>query len=207
VVAAVILGVSYVAGRAMQRPVVVVRAVPRVETSAGESVGVTVSESASESESESESTPTSTIATTSTTTRSPQPRPHRDTVVATTTTTTAPPAPHERTLEELLEAPLCCGHATTTHATTAPVPALPATPSRDDVMSAMRAVSVAECGPEHGIANVRITVASTGRVSGAVVSGPLAGTAAGSCVARAVRSATFPRFAQSSFVLSYPFRI
>jgi hypothetical protein len=55
---------------------------------------------------------------------------------------------------------------------------------------------------------VAITVAgSNGRVSAANVSGEFAGTPDGSCVARAVRGATFPRFSRASIVINYPFRI
>jgi hypothetical protein len=54
---------------------------------------------------------------------------------------------------------------------------------------------------------VHVTVSHTGRVSNAVVTGPLAGTAAGSCVARAARGATFPAFTQDTFAFDYPFRV
>jgi hypothetical protein len=67
--------------------------------------------------------------------------------------------------------------------------------------------AVAACGPDHGVATVQITVAHTGRVANAVVSGPLAGTPTGSCVARAVRTARFPEFSRETFALTYPFRI
>ena len=58
------------------------------------------------------------------------------------------------------------------------------------------------------MAMVAITVAgATGRVTGANVTGQFAGTPVGSCVARAVRGASFPRFQRASFVINYPFRI
>jgi hypothetical protein len=87
--------------------------------------------------------------------------------------------------------------------------AAPATPSRDDVMSAMSHVApaVTACGADHGVATVQVGVASSGRITSAVVTGPLAGTATGSCVARAVRHATLPAFTHDTFSFTYPFRV
>jgi hypothetical protein len=48
---------------------------------------------------------------------------------------------------------------------------------------------------------------SNGHVSNASVTGQFAGTPVGSCIARAVRGATFPRFANPTFTFSYPFRL
>lgn len=85
----------------------------------------------------------------------------------------------------------------------------PATPSRDDVLSAMKAVTgaVKSCGGgQHGTATVAITFrGSTGRVSNAQVSGQFAGSPVGSCVARAVRKAKVPPFTKDSFNVKYPF--
>lgn len=87
----------------------------------------------------------------------------------------------------------------------------PETPSRSDVVTAMQGVqgAVTACGNgEHGTATVSITVSgSTGRVTAANVSGQFAGTPVGSCIARAVRGATFPRFTRPTFTVNYPFRI
>ncbi|MCS6798158.1 MAG: hypothetical protein NZ898_06475 [Myxococcota bacterium] len=90
------------------------------------------------------------------------------------------------------------------------VASLPDVPSRDDVLAAMRAVepAVAACrGARSGVATVQIVVGSSGRVRNAVVTGPLAGTPEGSCVARAVRAARFPQFAADSFTVTFPFRL
>ena len=88
---------------------------------------------------------------------------------------------------------------------------LPQTPGRDDVIAAMNRVqpAVAACGGgQHGTATVAIVVAgTTGRVTNATVSGQFSGTPVGSCIARAVRGATFPRFQRASFTVNYPFRI
>ena len=95
--------------------------------------------------------------------------------------------------------------------TPAPAAAGPATPGRSDVVSAMNGVqpAVTACGAgEHGVATVSISVSgSSGHVSNASVSGQFAGTPVGSCIARAVRGATFPHFSNPTFTFSYPFRI
>ena len=94
-----------------------------------------------------------------------------------------------------------------------PPSTLPASPSRDSVRTALRSVreAAARCGARdgrHGVANTTITVrGSTGRVAMSRVTGQFAGTATGSCVARAVRGAHFPRFQQSTFQVSFPYRI
>lgn len=88
--------------------------------------------------------------------------------------------------------------------------ALPATPGRQDVLQAMKRVepAVRACRQERsGVAQVRITVASSGRVRNAIVQGLFAGTPEGSCIARAVRRARFPAFREDSFTITYPFRL
>ena len=69
--------------------------------------------------------------------------------------------------------------------------------------------AVQACGNgERGEATVALVVAGdSGRVTGANVSGVFAGTPIGSCIARAARAATFPRFTRPTFTLNYPFRI
>jgi hypothetical protein len=69
--------------------------------------------------------------------------------------------------------------------------------------------AVTACGGgEHGVATVQIAVAgSTGHVSNATVGGQFAGTPVGSCIARAVRGATFPHFRNPTFSFTFPFRI
>ena len=91
-----------------------------------------------------------------------------------------------------------------------PPPDLPATPDRDAVIAAMRAIQplVSACAEErHGVATVEITVGSSGRVRSALVTGDFAGTPEGSCVARAVRRARFPQFTQPTFEITYPFSL
>lgn len=89
--------------------------------------------------------------------------------------------------------------------------AVAATPSREDVIAAMGSVRapVAACAQGRGgVALVRVTFAGpSGRVTGAVVGGQFAGTTQGSCIARAVRAASVPRFAQPTFEVSFPFQL
>lgn len=88
-------------------------------------------------------------------------------------------------------------------------PNLPDSPSREATVDALGAVrtAVAQCAAGRGgVANVRVTVRSSGKVTNAVVSGDFAGTPEGSCIARAVRGATFAPFAQPSFVVTYPYQ-
>jgi predicted Zn finger-like uncharacterized protein len=88
---------------------------------------------------------------------------------------------------------------------------LAATPSRSDVTTAMGRITgaVTACGGgEHGVATVQISVAGpTGHVSNATVGGQFAGTPVGSCIARAVRTASFPHFRNPTFSFTYPFRL
>jgi len=88
---------------------------------------------------------------------------------------------------------------------------LPEHPSRDDVQSALSAVrgAVAACtNGQHGTIRVRVTAVGSGRVTTAVVQDPLwARPPTGSCIARAVRRARFPRFSETRFVVIYPFQI
>jgi hypothetical protein len=88
---------------------------------------------------------------------------------------------------------------------------LPETPERADVLTAMGAVrsAVAACAAGRGgVVTVRVTFAgSSGRVTTAVVEGAFAGTPEGSCMARAIRAARVPRFAQPTSSVSFPFQI
>jgi len=90
----------------------------------------------------------------------------------------------------------------------APDPALPDVPERESVIAAIDGVRpmLQSCAAaRHGAALAHITVAGSGRVTHAIVSGAFAGTPEGSCIARAIRGAQFPAFAQAKIELSYPF--
>lgn len=86
---------------------------------------------------------------------------------------------------------------------------LPDKPSRNDVIKAMNGVkdAVSACAKgASGVAFANITVAgSTGRVKSAEIEGQTG--AVGSCIARAVRKARFPKFKSNTFQIKYPFRL
>jgi predicted Zn finger-like uncharacterized protein len=85
---------------------------------------------------------------------------------------------------------------------------LPRTPSRDDVLKALRGVqpAVSACAQgQRGVAMADIVVGNSGRVKSVRVSqvtGPVA-----SCIARAVRRARFPKFSDPKFSVKFPFRL
>jgi hypothetical protein len=84
---------------------------------------------------------------------------------------------------------------------------LPDLPSKDQVVAAMTAVkgAVSACGGT-GVATVNVSVAgATGRVTAAEVTGVTG--PAGSCIAKAVRGASFPKFSQKVFKVKYPFKL
>jgi hypothetical protein len=90
-------------------------------------------------------------------------------------------------------------------------PSLPRTPSRSEVREALQALQadVRSCAEQWDgqTVPVNVTVASSGRVTTARVTGPLAGTRAGSCIARTVRKARFPEFRKDFFEVRYPFQL
>jgi hypothetical protein len=88
--------------------------------------------------------------------------------------------------------------------------ALPTQPSREAIKVGIDAVrpAVQTCvGVLHGTSTARLTIASTGRVTSATIEGAFAGTPEGSCMARALRNASFARFALPSLQVTYPFRL
>jgi hypothetical protein len=141
------------------------------------------------------------------------------------------PAPDEEAPTPAAHAATATGTAPTTETTTttavAPPPAtttarpapppeavdpstLPATPDRSTiqaVLSARTAAVTACANGAHGLADVDIVIASSGRITTATVNGPFAGTPVGSCIARAIRGATFPPFSQPRFEVTYPFHL
>ncbi len=112
----------------------------------------------------------------------------------TATATTTAPAPPPATL-------------TATPPETGP---LPTTPDRATIQTILegRADAVRACAAgAHGLADVDVVIAASGRVTTATVNGTFAGTAVGSCIARAVRGATFPPFSQPRFQVTYPYHL
>jgi predicted Zn finger-like uncharacterized protein len=116
-----------------------------------------------------------------------------------------------RTIDDLLDGALGPGGTPKPKPAAAPVASnLPDLPSRDDVVSAMggvkNAVSACAQGQAGTVAFVNVSVAgATGRVTSAEVTGVTG--PAGSCIAKAVRSANFPKFAQKVFKVKYPFKL
>jgi len=124
---------------------------------------------------------------------------------------TAPAKPSgPRSIDDLLDGALGGGGKAPSKApAAAPASNLPDLPSRDDVVSAMTGVkgAVSACAQgQTGVAFVNVSVAgATGRVTSAEVSG-ITGPA-GSCIAKAVRGASFPKFQQKVFKVKYPFKL
>ncbi len=113
----------------------------------------------------------------------------------------APKGP--RTIDDLLS------EALTGESAPKPDSSLPDNPGRDDVKRALDSVkgAVSACAPgQGGVAIVNVTVAGTsGRVTNAQVEG-ITGPA-GSCIAREVRKASFPKFKNATFKVKYPYRL
>ena len=100
----------------------------------------------------------------------------------------------------------------TTKSSTSSNSGLADAPSRNDVKTALQGVSgaVKACKKDSGgTATVNVTFSGkTGRAAGAkVASGPFKGTPVGSCIESAVKRARVPRFKQSSFKVTFPYRL
>lgn len=86
---------------------------------------------------------------------------------------------------------------------------LPAKLTRQQVMAGLESVraALAMCVvPAHGTTYANVTIANTGKVTYSQVEGAFAGTTQGSCMARVLRGATFPRFTSENFKVRYPFQ-
>ena len=100
----------------------------------------------------------------------------------------------------------------TTRSSSSSSSSLPDAPTRNDVKTALQGVSgaVKSCKKDSGgTAAVSVVFSGkTGRASSAkVASGPFKGTAVGSCIESAVKRARVPRFKQSSFKVTFPYRL
>lgn len=84
-------------------------------------------------------------------------------------------------------------------------------PPREAVIAGFEDVRrrLAACaGERNGVAEVHATIAgSSGRVTHALIRGDFQGTPEGSCMARAVRAATFPQFSRANMKVEYPFAL
>ena len=100
----------------------------------------------------------------------------------------------------------------TTRSSSSSGSSLPDAPARNDVKTALQGVSggVKACKKDAGgTAAVNVVFSGkTGRASSAkVTSGPFKGTPVGSCIESAVKRARVPRFKQSSFKVTFPYRL
>lgn len=89
-------------------------------------------------------------------------------------------------------------------------PMLPERPTRSDVrvgLEMLRPMLQACAATTHGTAIADIKIAGSGRVSYGRIDGDFAGTAAGSCMASALRGAEFPMFSGPAFTVRYPFAL
>jgi hypothetical protein len=97
--------------------------------------------------------------------------------------------------------------ATSPEDAAAALAALPQTPTREQVVAGFEAVQdqLVQCAAgKHGVAQIDATIASSGRISHALVGGEFTGSPEGSCMARVVRTAPFPQFRQPTLKVSYP---
>lgn len=95
-------------------------------------------------------------------------------------------------------------------ASTTPAASLPNTPSKNDVLKAMKKVTgkVKACAKgQTGKAVTSIIFSgSTGKATSAkVIGGEFKGTPAAGCIAKAAKSSSVPKFKQKSFSVTYPF--
>mgnify|MGYP003429070154 CR=1 FL=1 len=85
---------------------------------------------------------------------------------------------------------------------------LPDQPSREEVQQrllAMRDKLVPCAGDQHGTSYANVTIHGNGRVAHSTIEGAFARSPAGSCMARALRTATFPRFSGPQLTVRYPY--
>ena len=90
----------------------------------------------------------------------------------------------------------------------APAATLPEQPSRTEVQTSIEQIrpALTSCAAgAHGTVFANLTVAGSGRVTYSVVEGEFTAGAVGTCMARALRAATFPQFSGPTFKVRYPF--
>lgn len=167
----------------------------------------TATKTASTKASTSRSTSTSTMTTSQPSTKSTSSSSSSTKTTSTMTTTMSSTSMSSGDISSLLDKAVSGGSTMTT--TTSAASNLPDTPSRSAVSSALGAVApqARACGNgTDGTARATVTfTGSTGRVSNVSVSGVDA--TIGRCVERAARNAKVPPFKQSTFNVTYPFRV
>jgi hypothetical protein len=98
--------------------------------------------------------------------------------------------------------------APSAHASAEATENLPELPSRDDIKRSFEALRPAleACSADaHGTTFANVTITGNGHVSYSTIEGAFVGSPQGSCMARALRSASFPRFATASLKVRFPF--
>jgi hypothetical protein len=89
---------------------------------------------------------------------------------------------------------------------------LPDSLGRSEVVAGMGKVKarVIACYDQYkvpGVANVALTIANSGKVQSANVTGTFAGTPTGDCVAKAVKGASFPPWRGAAMTINYPYML
>jgi hypothetical protein len=90
----------------------------------------------------------------------------------------------------------------------APAANLPEQLTRSEVQKGLEDVRsvLASCAAgEHGTTYANVTISGAGRVSYSTIEGAFAGSPAGSCMARALRTSDFPKFSGAPLKVRYPF--
>ena len=89
-----------------------------------------------------------------------------------------------------------------------PAGALPEQPSRTDVQTGIEKIrpALTACAAgARGTVFANLTIVGSGRVTYSVVEGEFTSGSVGTCMAKALRSASFPQFSGPSFKVRYPF--
>jgi hypothetical protein len=138
----------------------------------------------------------------------PQPQPKAE-VASTESAQAEPPAERAVPAESQPAPAAISGENETDDAMqSAPAADLPEALTREQVQTGLEQLrgKLAACaGDAHGTTYANITIAGTGRVSYSTIEGAFAGTPAGSCMARTLRSGSFPKFGGEPLKVRYPF--
>jgi hypothetical protein len=123
--------------------------------------------------------------------------------------TVEPPETESPSATETPEAAETAEVAETSVAGAPPVsPSIPEELTREQVRDGFKSLyqQITQCAAgKHGVAKIQATLAGSGRVVFALVDGAFKGSPEGSCMARAVRKATFPQFSKSRLTVEFPY--
>ena len=131
-----------------------------------------------------------------------------------TVTETEPTAVAATTTETVAEVEAASETTEATAMATEPIAAAAAAaqvlPSRAQVVAAVEGTrsQVVQCAEgQHGRLDIQVVFVSSGRVTRPRIHGAFAGTPAGSCMARAIRSMRVPPFRNAELAVSYPMHL